>query len=389
MSKKFTTQAILYVCLMNALVYSLNAIYAVVLPIHLNETYGTVTAGYLLSVNPIIMCFAPLFWGKVSDRSRCKNYVLLAAVVVAAAFYIAIGASSAVWWACIAIALYSFAQTAFGPLIDMPSMEIAKEGNLNYGMFRVMGTIGYSIVGQIIAIRPAMGLSCVAFLILAVSSCFFIMTMPKVVSENTAEERKKGEPIRQFITKPMILLFLMMGTSQFVWAYYLNFFPTYLINNLGGEQWIVGTFTAFTALSELPFFLMFSKCFKKFSLKAIVLVSVVATMVRCFAFSVVTSIWWLFAIGVVTGLFITILTYCVTVYVSYTVSPLSVGTVQTASYAFAMGVPRILAGSVGGYMTEYLGFKASCGVCCAIMAVSLIIVLINSKTLKEASEKIR
>ena len=67
----------------NTLVYGLNGIYAAI-PIYLAAIGMTsVESGWLLAINPLVMCFAPVLWGRLLDRARTKN-VIMAVMILGA-----------------------------------------------------------------------------------------------------------------------------------------------------------------------------------------------------------------------------------------------------------------------------------------------------------------
>ena len=90
----------------------------------------------------------------------------------------------------------------------------------------------------------------------------------------------------------------------------------------------------------------------------------------------------LLIITAVTGTFVTVLTYCITVYIKEKIAPDLQATTLNLLYALGMGVSKTLAGFVGGILTEHLGFVVSILICSGLMFVMFLLSLKNKKALQ-------
>ena len=130
------------------------------------------------------------------------------------------------------------------------------------------------------------------------------------------------------------------------------------------------------------------KNIKNIRMKKILIISSLAMIIRWIVFATVTNTVVLIAVSFVTGLFITVLTYCATFYVITVVAPQLVNRAQSLIYAIGTGVPKVLAGCIGGYMTQYLSEPVSFVICAVISTVGLLLPLICKNVMDSIDEKL-
>ena len=83
----------------------------------------------------------------------------------------------------------------------------------------------------------------------------------------------------------------------------------------------------------------------------------------------------LLGVGVLTGLATTVYTYCGSVYITRHVAPENKASANSLMYALANGIPKVLAGVLGGIMTTAIGYTASMLICGLLGVLALVIFL--------------
>lgn len=104
---------------------------------------------------------------------------------------------------------------------------------------------------------------------------------------------------------------------------------------------------------------MFNSLFVKYRIKTILLTAVILTTARYALLAVAAGTFTVLLYGALTGISISVYTYCGAIYINRNLAPEVQATAQTVMYSLAMGIPRILAGIGGGAMTELLGTTRS------------------------------
>ncbi len=367
----------------NFFIYGLNALYYNLMQKYLETVIDgdnkTVIIGILLSIGPLVSIFAPILWGYVADRSKSKNAVLSVTVAFSALFFFLLMFNNSPVYLAIMLGILMFFMSAYPGIIDIITIEYTDSNNMNYGPIRVTGAVAFGGATFVLASLTANGYGPMfyGYLIMAALAIVSIMTAPRVEGHGSGkgENAKKTSLVVLFKDGKLMLLFLFVGVVQFAWAYYTNFFPAHLSNDLGQPDSVWGVNALLTVLGEVPFFLAFSMLFKKFGIRKLMLVSFLLSTLRYLALAFITNIPALLAVGFATGFAVTVFTYCTSVYINNYIAPENKASANSLMYALGNGIPRVLAAAVGGYMTQYLGYVASMVVCTVLCAASVILFL--------------
>ena len=367
----------------NFLIYGFNTLFGSLLPPYFTARFTPTVAGILLSFGPIVAIFSPMLWGVVSDRAANKNRVMMLLVGGATLFFVLISTTLNVPLLAVYLILTMFFMAPFGGLVDLLTLNACEQIQKPYGPCRVLGTLGFGIIGLFGDLLMAGDDRRLFPMAIAVGG----LSIPSLVlmPQHTAATQSKksiGGFSDYFKNKTLVLLTLIIGVAQFTWAYYCNFCAQYLTDVLHAPNGIWGTVVLFTVLSEIPFFFLFKKIFEKFSLYTLVTVSCLVMFLRWLAFGLVQNPALLLVVTAITGTFITVLTYCVTVYIKEKVAPDMQATTLNLLYALGMGVSKTLAGFVGGVMTEHLGFVISILICGGLMFAMTLLSWKNKKALQ-------
>ena len=380
MKKSVSFVAILCI---NFLIYGFNTLFGSLLPPYFTARFTPTVAGVLLSFGPIVAIFSPMLWGVVSDRAANKNRVMMLLVAGATLFFLLISTTLSIPLLAVYLIMTMFFMAPFGGLVDLLTLNACEQVQKPYGPCRVLGTLGFGMValfGDLLMAGDDRRLFPLAVAVGGLSLLSLVL-MPQHTAA-TQSKRSFGGFADYFKNKTLLLLTLIIGVAQFTWAYYSNFCAQYLTDTLNAPDGIWGTVVLFTVLSEIPFFFLFKKIFEKFSIYALVAVSCLIMALRWLAFGLVENLILLLIITAVTGTFVTVLTYCITVYIKEKIAPELQATTLNLLYALGMGVSKTLAGFVGGILTEHLGFVVSILICSGLMFVMFLLSVKNKKALQ-------
>lgn len=360
----------------NAILYGFTGLYYcfIQLYLHSETPHSSAHIGILLSVPQAVAIFASLFWGICADKARYKKNVLMIIAIGMTVFYCAVPLSDHFWWLCITLACTMFFLSALGSVLDVIGMETATAQNLRYGPMRLMGMFGYGLVSFGLSFLIADNLQ-VVFQVCAVMGllcCICIGFMPGVRGHAHARKMHFSPLLKG---KELLVLIAILGSAQFAYGYYLNFFPPYLTYELSAPTWLWGTNVLLTTLGEAPFFLWFDVLFARLGMKKILPWALAATVIRYLLLSILTHFASILILGLLTGFLSVSLLYSVNYYVNKSIAPSLHASAQTLVYSLGLGVPRMLSGLIGGVMTESLGTHYSLAICSAVAAGGLLIYL--------------
>lgn len=354
----------------NAIVYGLNALYYCFIQIYISGCHSEEVSGILLSIGPFVAIFAPLLWGMLADRAGSKNLVLAVSMLGSAVCYFLIGKGQSFWYLAVTLFLTMLFMAPFGGLIDTVTLEYTTSNNVKYGPIRICGTIAFGGLPMILTIFTEKNINLIfpVYVVLAIIGAVFVLLSPKVEGHGSAEHKPSILPL--FRDANLMLIFLFVGVSQFTWAYYLNYFPAHL-TSLGFSQSVWGINVFLTALGEVPFFLMFNSLFEKLGMRKLLGLSLILCTVRYAGLAFITNAPVLLILGFVTGVATTIFTYCGSYYITKSIPPESKASANQLMYALGNGVPKVLAGVLGGKMTAAIGCVPSLVICSGLCLIAL------------------
>ena len=362
----------------NAIVYGMNALYYCFIQIYVTAWHSDETSGILLAIGPFVAIFAPLLWGILADRARSKNLVLAISMLGSAVFYFLIGRGTDFWYLAVMLFLTMLFMAPFGGLIDTVTLEYTTSNDVKYGPIRICGTIAFGGLPMILTLFTEKNINVIfpVYVVMALLGALFVMLSPKVEGHGNGEKKPSILPL--FRNADLMLIFLFVGVSQFTWAYYLNYFPAHL-TSLGFSQSVWGTNVFLTALGEVPFFLMFNGLFDKLGMRKLLGISLVLCAVRYAGLAFITSAPVLLGLGFLTGVATTIFTYCGSYYITKSIPDESKASANQLMYALGNGVPKVLAGVIGGKLTAAIGCVTTLVLCSGLCVIALGVFAVTRK----------
>ena len=363
----------------NGLVYGFNALYYCFLQIYLEMYHTPVSVGILLSVGPLVAIIAPMFWGIQADKAKYKNNILTVTIIGSTVFFFLLMVNQNFWWLFGVLLVLMFFMSPFAGLIDTITLEYSAQNNVAYGPIRLTGTFVFGLIPLVLTAYTETNINIIfyAYIVIAVLCLIAVHLMPRVPGYARDKTKVNIKPV--LTDKKLMLMICIVFISQIAWAYYNNFFPTYITGTLGLPQTVWGANVFITVLGEVPFFLMFNRIFSKFGIKNLLLLGIILSVIRYLGLAVFTSAPLILGTGLITGFSITALTYCASVYIINNMSPEVKASAQTFMYAVAGGIPKVLSGVFGGVMTDTAGVKTTMFIMTGLCATMFIMYLLYSK----------
>jgi len=248
--------------------------------------------GIILSITPLMMFLVQPFYGMLADRLGYKKCLLLSSVLtsVSYTFYLFNGGFIYLFIITIFMALF---YNSIQPLLDSLSLTLVeKNPSFSYGTLRIAGAAGWAFTGIIAGYFIDTVSTTVIFAISAIS---MLLTFVFSFSLNPDLEKRGTSGTQSFVNIKavfenkilfflLICVFLISAGATTIW----NFYSLYMKEN-GASASLVGYGISFQGLCELPLFYFSARIIRRFGIKTTLLITVFATSLRLFLYSVIKN----------------------------------------------------------------------------------------------------
>ena len=236
--------------------------------------------GLLMSQMQLMRLFGPNLWGWVADRFGQRLLIIRLAGAISLA-----GFSAFFWFdklpgMLLAMAVLAFFWSAALPLVETLTFSHLREESTRYSRIRVWGSIGFivavMVTGAILDRLPTASILWVCWLIL-----FGILGVALVLPEAPPIRHAHDAPsIAEILRQPRIRAFILacLAMSAAHGAYYV-FYSIHLAAH-GYSKTEVGALWSLGVLAEIGVFMTMSRLALRFSLRAILLASFAAAVLR-------------------------------------------------------------------------------------------------------------
>jgi PPP family 3-phenylpropionic acid transporter len=251
--------------------------------------FSAVEIGILLSLFQISRIFSPGFWGWLADRSnRRVVWIRLTALLGLVGFIGVFFGTSFVWLFFVMAALSIFTSSTL-PLAEAVTMAHIETTNQPYGRIRVWGSIGFIVA--VLGLGVLLDYADVASLLwslLMIQAALFLLSF-KIPEPYVGAHPTDHLPVWKIITRPEVLS-LLIGSCLMVGAHsvYYSFFSLFL-EERGYSKSLIGVLWAVGVICEILMFVVMPKLTARFTLKQILLVSLMLAVLRFAMIGLCTS----------------------------------------------------------------------------------------------------
>ena len=313
---------------------------------------GTKTA-IILSITPVMMFLIQPFYGMLADRFGYKKTLLFSSLMATFCyvFYLFNGGFGYLFMITFFMAIF---YNTLQPVLDSLSLKLVqKNPSFSYGTLRIAGAAGWAFTGIINGqLIDALNTT----VIFAVSAVSMLLTFIFAFTLQTDKEKVVTTPDQSFknvkeVFGNKVLLFLLFciflisAGATTIW----NFYSTYMKEN-GASASLVGYGLSFQGLCELPLFYFSAKIIARFGIRTTLLITVFATALRMFLYSIVKNPYAALPIEILHGISWSLFWVVCVEYVNILVREDWRATGQSLLYAAYFGAGAI----VGNFWTGYL-----------------------------------
>ncbi len=193
----------------------------------------------------------------------------------------------------------------------------------------------------------------VVYLALIIAACF----AAAVLERPAAQRRPLFQGVRLLLTRRAYLYFLLLILCVMIGSQTYNVFFSVYIHHLGGNvSERIGLLNTVSAVSELPFFILSGRLFKRYGYHPVLASAAFAGAIRWFVLSMEPSFPMLLASQMLHGITFALF-YAAGVNYAYEMSP--EGTKTTGQTIFSivyLNLSNLIASNGGGWLIDHYGF---------------------------------
>jgi PPP family 3-phenylpropionic acid transporter len=245
-----------------------------------SEQFSPADIGILMSLFQISRIFAPNFWGWLADHTgKRAQWIRLTAFLGLCGFTAVFWAHGFYWLFFVMAALSLFTSSTL-PLAESLTLAHLATTNGHYSRIRMWGSLGFIVAAVVLGFWiDFSGIRSLLWFLLFVQMTLFFLSFG-LPEANVAAHEHDEYSIWQLIRQPNVMA-LLLGCALMVTAHGVlyNFYSIYLSDH-GYSKTVIGLLWAVGVVCEIAIFMAMPKIMARFSLKAILLVSLALAVLR-------------------------------------------------------------------------------------------------------------
>lgn len=312
-----------------------------------------IKTGIILSITPVMMFVVQPFYGMLADRLGYKKTMLFSSFFASICYVLYLFEGSFAYLFSVTVFMALFYNT-LQPILDSLSLRLVKKNPaFSYGTLRIAGAAGWAftgiINGQLIDAWSTTIIFAVSAISMLLTFLFAFMLEKDEEKPVTVSDQSFKNAREMFANKTLIFLltcvfFVSVGGTT-IW----NFYSLYMKEN-GASASLVGYGLSLQGICELPLFYFSARIIAKLGTRTTLLVTVLATAIRLFLYSLVKNPYAALPIELLHGVSWSLFWVVCVEYVNKMVREDWRVTGQSLLYAAYYGAGAI----VGNFWTGYL-----------------------------------
>jgi MFS transporter, PPP family, 3-phenylpropionic acid transporter len=345
-----------------------------------SEQFSAADIGILMSLFQISRIFAPNFWGWLADHTKKRVVWIRLTALLGLLGFTAVFWAHGFFWLFLVMAALSLFTSSTLPLSESLTLAHLATTNGHYSRIRMWGSLGFIVASVILGFTiDAFGIKSLLWFLLGVQICLFLLTF------RLPEAQVKAHPhdhfsVWQIIKQPTVIA-LLVGCSCMVTAHGVlyNFYSIYLASH-GYSKSTIGLLWAVGVICEIGIFMLMPKIMQRFSLKNIMLMSLILAVLRFSLIGVAVNSLWLLVLAQ---------TLHAATFGSFHAASVEVVTQffngrhqakgQAIYNSVAYGIGGTVGGVLGGFALQYWGGAMTFSLAAIFPLIGFVIILLGLK----------
>lgn len=321
-----------------------------------SENFSPSSIGILLSLFQISRIVAPNFWGWLADHTGHRVKWIKLTSFLGLIGFIGVFWAKGFFWIFLVMSALSLFTSSTLPLAESLTLAHLATTDGHYSRIRLWGSIGFIVASLFLGyLIDFQGINILLWVLLIAQAIIFFLS--NTIPETQDIQHKTNDLSIWKIIKTPSVIALLIGCTLMVSAHGVlyNFYSIYLKDH-GYSSGTIGWLWAVGVICEILIFMAMPKILQRFSLKAILLMSLFLGVIRFILIGVSPDHLYL--------LFIAQMFHAAT-FGSFHAASIEViayyfkGRNQTRGQAIynsvAYGIGGTIGGLGGGYLIQYLG----------------------------------
>ncbi len=251
-------------------------------PLYLKDLgYNAEQIGYLAGIMMGTKIIGPNIWGWLADYTGRRMQIIRLGSLGALIIFLTIFLDQRFWWLAVIIAAYSFFWNAVLAQFEVITLSHLNGRYHRYSQIRVWGSVGFIAAVSLLGFYfDVFSVSALPWVIAALLAGIWLSSLS--VTENTEvhEEAHLNPSLWAVLRQPSVIAFLLTCfLLQVSHGPYYTFFSVYLEDH-GYNRSITGLLWSLGVLAEVVVFIFMHKLLERFSLRWIMLSSLLLSVLR-------------------------------------------------------------------------------------------------------------
>tara|TARA_R110001592_G_scaffold14589_3_gene65007 strand:- start:4152 stop:5348 length:1197 start_codon:yes stop_codon:yes gene_type:complete len=271
--------------------------------------FNSLELGEIFAILTATKIVAPSLWAILADKTGQQLLIIRLGALSALLSFMLLFWLDSYWPISFSLALFSLFWTAILPQLEVFTLNSVRRSSKIYARIRLWGSVGFIVLalfaGQVMEYYEQPGLSNTfissftpAFVLIGCVILFCLLISTILIKPQRIVSKVQAQPLAlkdRLLTLRFITFFVGGVLLQISFGPYYGFFALFL-RDLSYSGFTVGLLISLGVVAEILVFIFASSFFKYFSLKALLIFSLVATGARWLLVALYAESIWLLAL---------------------------------------------------------------------------------------------
>ena len=243
--------------------------------------YSSQDVGIISAIILATRIIAPNFWGWLADHTQQRLRIIRLGSLAASIVFAGILLDQRYWWLVMVVSCYTFFWHAVLPQFEVITLGYLGNNYHRYSQIRLWGSLGFT--AAVVGLGLVFDVISIHYLPLFILTFLILIWLSSLTLKDVSVKKTEGQRpnFLSLVFQPAILCFLAASfLLQLSHGPYYTFYTLYLVENHGYTRTATGLLWALGVLAEVAIFIVMHKLLHRFSLRALMLFSLLVTSLR-------------------------------------------------------------------------------------------------------------